>query len=108
MNQLISLPLRASTPLVLGLCLLLLAQIHPAFSQGPVLSLTGAATDSYPGSETTYYLELLNNTDQIVNDGVLSATLPAGFTYITGSTVVLGEGWPLEQREPQVNGQTLT
>jgi hypothetical protein len=94
--------------LTLSLSLILLIQIPPAFSQSPVLSVAGTATQTYPGSETTYYLELLNNTDQIVYDGVLSATLPAGFSYIPGSTLVLGEGWPLEQREPQINGQTLT
>lgn len=108
MNQLISLPLKLSILSVLSLSFLLLTQIRPVFSQDPILSVTGTATDTYPGSETTYYLELLNNTDQIVYDGVLSATLPAGFSYLPGSTVVLGEGWPLEQREPQVNGQTLT
>jgi hypothetical protein len=108
MNRLISLPFTVCLPLALSLPLILLIQIHPVFSQSFVLSVTGTATQTYPGSETTYYLELLNNTDQIVYDGVLTATLPAGFTYIPGSTIVLGEGWPLEQREPQVNGQTLT
>ncbi|GIK37362.1 MAG: hypothetical protein BroJett011_11950 [Chloroflexota bacterium] len=100
--------LKVSIPLTLSLSLILLSQTLPAFSQNPVLAVAGTATQTYPGSETTYYLELLNNTDQIVYDGILSATLPAGFTYIPGSTIVLGEGWPLEQREPQVNDQTLT
>lgn len=74
----------------------------------PVLSVTGSGTNTYPGHETTYHLELLNHTDQIVYDGVLSATLPAGFSYVPGSTLALGEGWPMENREPVINGQTLT
>ncbi|MBE7555186.1 MAG: hypothetical protein HS126_29400 [Anaerolineales bacterium] len=108
MNPFISLLFKITLPLTLSLSLILLIQTLPAFTQNPILSVAGTATQTYPGSETTYYLELLNNTDQIVYDGVLSATLPAGFTYIPGSTIVLGEGWPLEQREPRVNGQTLT
>ena len=57
----------------------------------PVLSVSGTASDTYPGSETTYRIELLNHTDQIVYDGVISITLPAGFTYVPNSTIALGE-----------------
>lgn len=74
----------------------------------PVLSVNGVGADSYPGGQTVYRLELLNHTDQIVYDGVLTATLPAGFSYVPGSTIVMGEGWPMESREPAITGQTLT
>lgn len=74
----------------------------------PVLSVTGTAGPTQPGGETTYRIALLNHTDQIVYDGVISATLPAGFSYVPGSTVALGEGWPLENREPLISGQALT
>lgn len=74
----------------------------------PVLSVTGVALPTYPGSETIYHLALLNHTDQIVYDGVISITLPVGFTYLPGSTMVMGEGWPIDQREPTISGQTLT
>ncbi len=78
------------------------------FAQEPVISVAGSATYAEPGTETHYYLELLNHTDEIVYDGVLTMTLPPGFTYVPGSTLVRGEGWPLENAEPVVNGQTLT
>jgi len=74
----------------------------------PELSVAGTATTTYPGGEAVYRIELLNHTDQIVYDGVISITLPAGFSYVPGSTVALGEGWPLESREPISNGQSLT
>jgi hypothetical protein len=74
----------------------------------PVLSVAGTGSNVYPGQETTYRLELLNHTDQIVYDGILTATLPSGFAYVANSTVVMGEGWPMESREPVSNGQTLT
>ncbi len=73
----------------------------------PVLSVSGTASDAYPGSETTYRIELLNHTDQIVYDGVITITLPAGFTYVPNSTIALGEGWPMESREPIIDGQSL-
>ncbi len=73
----------------------------------PILSVAGTGTNTYPGRETTYRLELLNHTDQIIYNGVLTATLPLGFSYVPGSTVALGEGWPMENREPIINGQTL-
>ncbi|MEW5960641.1 MAG: hypothetical protein AB1801_23200, partial [Chloroflexota bacterium] len=74
----------------------------------PVLSVNGTAANTFPGGETTYRIELLNHTDQIVYDGVISITLPISFTYVPGSTLALGEGWPLESHEPAIAGQTLT
>ncbi len=74
----------------------------------PFLSVVGSATDTYPGYETTYHLALLNHTEQIVYDGVITITLPVGFTYVPSSTLALGEGWPMDSREPIVDGQTLT
>ena len=85
-----------------------LRQLATSRAATPILSITGSGSDTTPGGETTFRLELLNHTDQIVYDGVLTATLPAGFTYVPGSTIALGEGWPMENREPTVNGQTLS
>ncbi len=81
----------------------------PALSHAePVLSVAGFASNSYPGQEATYRIELLNHTDQIVYDGVISITLPVSFTYVPSSTIALGEGWPLASREPAIDGQSLT
>ncbi len=94
--------------------IIIVASIFPFLPQpksslaSPELSVAGAATTTYPGGEAIYRLELLNHTDQILYDGVITITLPAGFRYIPGSTVALGEGWPLESREPISNGQSLT
>jgi len=93
----------------LGIALFTLTQTGPpAIRAATALSLNGSGTNSSPGAETTYRLELLNHTDQIVFDGILTATLPAGFSYVSGSTVVMGEGWPMPNREPAISGQTLT
>jgi hypothetical protein len=91
-----------------SLSLFLLSLVGLMAQAGPVLSVAGTAGPTYPGGETTYQVELLNHTDQIVYDGVISLTLPAGFSYVPGSTLALGEGWPLENREPVISGQTLT
>ncbi|MBN1220154.1 MAG: YncE family protein [Anaerolineae bacterium] len=80
----------------------------PSRAETPVLSVTGAASDTYPGSETAYRIELLNHSDQIVYDGVISITLPVGFSYVPGSTLAMGEGWPMQSHEPVIDGQTLT
>jgi len=87
---------------------LTLVSAQNAYAQTPVLTVTGSTSYVEAGEETTYHIELLNNTDQIVYDGVISITLPLSFTYVPSSTVILGEGWPLESREPVINGQTLT
>jgi hypothetical protein len=81
---------------------------HPVRADEPVLSVAGSASHTWTGGETTYSIQLLNHTDQIVYDGVLSITLPVGFIYVPGSTIALGEGWPLAQQEPVVHGQTVT
>lgn len=99
----------AGGALLVGLVIWLLAAAQPASSQeSTVLVVTGSAAAAAAGGETTYVIELLNQTDQIVYDGILTMTLPAGFSYIPGSTMALGEGWPLENREPISAGQTLT
>ncbi len=80
----------------------------PAVQSATVLSVGGFATGVYADEDTTYRIELLNHTDQILFDGVISITLPTGFTYIPNSTIALGADGPMENREPTVNGQTLT
>ena len=95
----------------IGLALLMTlvtANPIPPSQAAPVLSVDGIATDIYPGEDTTYRIDLLNHSDEIVYDGVISITLPISFTYVPSSTVVMGEGWPLESREPTIAGQTLT
>ncbi|MBN1995220.1 MAG: hypothetical protein JW953_21200 [Anaerolineae bacterium] len=92
--------------LLLGLAFFIIPA--PTSQAEPALSVGGWASGTYPGGETTYRLQLLNHTDQIVYDGVLTITLPISFTYIPGSTIAMGEGWPLESHEPAINGQTLT
>lgn len=99
-------PLRSGLGFSLGLILLSLVSLTS--QAGPILSVTGTVSPTQPGGETTYQVALLNHTDQIIYDGVISITLPAGFSYIPGSTVAQGEGWPLENREPVISGQTLT
>ena len=81
---------------------------RPTRADDPALSVDGSATYAYPGGETSYRIELLNHTDQIVYDGVISITLPISFTYVPGSTQAMGEGWPLTTHEPAITGQTLT
>jgi hypothetical protein len=94
--------------LILGLAFIFIAPPASPSQAEPVLSVAGSASQTYPGGETTYRLELLNHTDQIVYDGVLTITLPAGFTYVPGSTIAMGEGWPMASREPTGDGQTLS
>lgn len=91
-----------------SLSLIFLTLVGLTGQAGPILSVTGTASPTQPGGETTYRVELLNHTDQIVYDGVISMTLPAGFSYVPGSTLAQGEGWPLENHEPVISGQTLT
>ncbi len=94
--------------LLASLVIWLLAAAQPASSQeSTVLAVAGSGANTEAGGETTYFIELLNRTDQIVYDGILTMTLPAGFSYVPGSTIALGEGWPLESREPINAGQTL-
>lgn len=75
---------------------------------GPVLSVSGSNVTAFPGETAALRLQLLNHTDQILYNGQLSATLPDGFTYVPGSTLVLGDGGPLAGQEPIIAGQSLT
>jgi uncharacterized repeat protein (TIGR01451 family) len=61
-----------------------------------------------PGGEVTYHVRLLNWTDTIAPDGVITHTLPAGFSYVPGSTQVTVGGWPITQTDPISSGTTLT
>jgi hypothetical protein len=61
-----------------------------------------------PGGEVTYSIQLLNATDRILPDGVISHTLPAGFSYLPGSTRVTVGGWPIAQTDPIAAGRTLS
>jgi uncharacterized repeat protein (TIGR01451 family) len=61
-----------------------------------------------PGGEVTYHVRLLNWTDTIASDGVITHTLPAGFSYVPGSTQVTVGGWPITQTDPISSGTTLT
>jgi len=94
-------------------CLALLGWLFwttsPAAAQGPSdLSVEGSGGLTVPGGEVTYHLRLLNWTDSILSDGVISHTLPTGFSYVPGSTQVTVGGWPITQTDPISNGATLT
>jgi len=80
----------------------------PAAQSATVLSVDGFATGVYAGEETAYRIELLNHTDQILFDGMVSLTLPVSFTYVASSTLALGADGPMQSREPTITGQTLT
>jgi|GEM_PF-5978364 len=100
--------LRSGISICLGFLIFVAAiKLLPATAMS-ILSVTGTGTDTYPGGEVNYQLELLNHTDEIIYDGLISATLPSGFSYVPGSTIALGEGWPMQSQEPAINGQTLT
>jgi hypothetical protein len=94
-----------------GAFLLLLAafQAQPASSQGdPTLTVTGTGGSVVQGGEVTYRIQLLNWTYEIVYDGLISHTLPAGFSYVPGSSQVNIDGWPISGDDPAINGQTLS
>jgi uncharacterized repeat protein (TIGR01451 family) len=75
---------------------------------GPAtLSLAGQGGLATPGSQTTYALRLLNWTDQPASGGVISYTLPAGITYVPGSTRVTAGGGTLSTTDPVAAGSTL-
>jgi len=80
-----------------------------ATAQGPPhLSVEGSGGLAVPGGEATYHIRLLNWTDSIVAGGVISHTLPAGFSYVPGSTQVTVAGWPINQSDPITYGGTLS
>ena len=80
----------------------------PATAQEPPdLSLEGSGGLATPGGEVTYHIRLLNWTDRIVPGGVISHTLPTGFSYVPGSTQVTVGGWPITQTDPLAYDGTL-
>jgi DNA-binding beta-propeller fold protein YncE len=96
-------------------CLVLLGWLwgdaSPAASQSPpdpALTVVGSGGLAVPGGEVTYYIQLLNWTDGIIPDGVITHTLPSGFSYVPGSTQVTVGGWPITQTNPITQGTTLT
>jgi uncharacterized repeat protein (TIGR01451 family) len=76
-----------------------------AANTGIIVEGQGGLTQ--PGGQATYTLRLLNATDDPLPGGVISYTLPAGFTYVPGSTHVTAEGSTLSTAEPAVSGATL-
>lgn len=82
--------------------------VSPARAQEPPdLSLEGSGGLAEPGGEATYHIRLLNWTDAVLPGGVISHTLPAGFSYVPGSTQVTVGGWPINQTDPISSGGTL-
>lgn len=92
---------------VAGGLLLVIGLVSHLSAAEPVISAQGVSTDAWPGHDATLRLELLNHTDQVLPNGFISATLPAGLAYVPGSTQVFGEGWPMVSSEPISSGQTL-
>jgi DNA-binding beta-propeller fold protein YncE len=96
-------------------CLALLAWLwenaSPAAAQSPpdpALSVTGSGGLAVPGGEVSYHIQLLNWTDSIVPNGVITHTLPPGFSYLPGSTQVTVSGWPITYTDPITQGASLT
>ncbi len=80
----------------------------PALAQEPPsLSVEGSGGLAMPGGEATYRIRLLNWDSRIVPGGFISQTLPAGFSYLPGSTRATVGGWPIGQADPVVSGGTL-
>ena len=80
----------------------------PVGAQEPSdISVEGSGGLAVPGDEVTYHLRLLNWTEDIVPGGIISHTLPAGFSYVPGSTQVTVGGWPVTQVDPLIRGETL-
>ena len=91
-------------------CLALCRRAVPVIAQvaGPAtLSLEGQGGLATPGSRTTFTLRLLNWTDRPVSGGVISDTLPAGITYVPGSTRATTGGDTLSTADPVAIGSTL-
>ncbi len=96
-------------------CLALLGWLwgdaSPAAAQSPpdpALSVAGSGGLAVPGGEVTYQVQLLNWTDGIVPNGVITHTLPPGFSYVPGSTQVTVGGWPITHTDPISQGASLT
>jgi uncharacterized repeat protein (TIGR01451 family) len=90
---------------ILSICIALLAwlwaDVAPVAAQGPPdLSVEGNGGLVVPGGEVTYQIRLLNWSDALLPSAVISQTLPAGFSYIPGSTLVTVGGWPITQADP--------
>jgi hypothetical protein len=87
--------------------------VSPVAAQGPPdLSVEGHGGLAVPGSQVTFHLRLLNWTEDIIPDGAITHTLPAGFNYVPGSALVTVGGWPITHTNPisQMGeaGQVLT
>jgi uncharacterized repeat protein (TIGR01451 family) len=68
----------------------------------PTVSKSAKSPTSSPGGTNTYTITVTNPNDAPVQIGSISDTLPAGFSYVAGSTRgdVIGD--------PAISGQTLT
>jgi sugar lactone lactonase YvrE len=95
-------------------CLALLAWLwgdaSPAAAQSPpdpALSVTGSGGLAVPGGEVSYHIQLLNWTDDIIPNGIITHTLPPGFSYLPGSTQVTVGGWPITHTDPISQGASL-
>jgi uncharacterized repeat protein (TIGR01451 family) len=96
-------------------CLALLGWLwgdaSPAAAQSPpdpALSVVASGGLAVPGAEVTYHVRLLNWTDDIIPNGVITHTLPPGFSYVPGSTQVTVGGWPITHTDPISQGASLT
>ena len=95
--------------------LILLAIVGLVLSAGPVqaapaLSLALAVQPGtvQTGGEVVYTVTVTNTGEQSISGLAISDTLPPGFAYRTGSTIVTLNGTRLRVPEPALSGRTLT
>jgi len=103
-------PLRAIC-LCGGLVLIaLLVLAWPALADLSLLELSAAAAPGtvQVGQPLTYTLTILNAGEAEALSVNIAQTLPAGFTYIPGSTRVTGNRTLVSTQEPAISGRTLS
>ncbi len=74
----------------------------------PVVSLSASVSpSSVPAGATVTYSDVLTNSGDQAGLGVsLAHTLPAGFTYVSGSTHIYRDGILISSANPSISGQT--
>ncbi|MHB0858466.1 MAG: hypothetical protein ACYC5M_12980 [Anaerolineae bacterium] len=95
---------------------LVVAFLFAAFPPGRVraatvgleLALMAGPSSVQAGQRLTYTLTLRNIRTLTATDVRVADTIPAGFTYVSGSTQVRSNGILVSTANPSISGQTLT
>ena len=76
----------------------------------PSINLTTSVSPGYVavGSTVTFQNDLTNSGDVAATGAWLAHTLPAGFTYVPGSTRIYWNGIQMSSANPTISGRTLT